>query len=908
MVNGLLFDALKDATYSQYAPNFPSLQAKLKAQFLFRGLHVMQLSANEVTHVLEGFMESDVEPRDILDTNNLPLDVIWKIYQHYDKANDASAALHALTTLHEATESDDNSRLRFSKNVHKAQRARYRSLALQQRSKWQLRTHQFTEYTRALSDREANLNAFISTQLNAQKGKKNTDSHFRFLTLERLWNERGLDREHTLEFYKLAKQQGVENTRLMTILSPVTLFGDPSKETTKFLLSFEIPTAFKHRMVLDDLEQKLLQGNGEQTKLDLDTLQKDNPLDPDIPALVIRHANTLELSTSERNTALRHLKEITPANYIGMQYLGSRCELMGVTVDPDILKTYWRFRSFVPSDLQVLVIFKDKSGKKHYARAIDFSKNNTLFFGSGRPTPGTIFNVDFPLPARVSKSSRLILGLRHKSTHRWVYSSENLPYCEISDWFSLFYRRHEFRDQIAPSPSILGAFGLNGIYTRPHFSHNLSRIFNTPHYYPLLGVERKTTSPPTWQPCLSTTGIVDKAVASARKAFEANPNKTMFSLGINDGQDWCECDTCRELCLPEDRKQPARQRWWSEPYWTFVNRVALEIQKTHPDKRIGALAYSNVARPPSFKLADNITVFLCQDAGSHFDERERIRDNEYLDGWVSVCSDVGLYGYAGLASWIFPRYCRDELAANIRYASQHGIKHFYIENTWVKWIDGPLPWIVEKLIENPQLNPLALQKQFCKSAYGPAADTMNVYFDTLQKVWSSATQGKWFDGLYTIEEQARRYPLDVRQQMKAYLEDAKGLAAGDDSVLFRIAAVSDPLVVADAFATEHEIMQDLRIPITSGESLLATEASLAALGPAIQNRKHLLNTLPESTWKSDIEKALSASRVERTIDRWDRKQDTLIMQVNQTIKLIRTVAGDMLPPAKTGREAPKDTP
>jgi len=144
--------------------------------------------------------------------------------------------------------------------------------------------------------------------------------------------------------------------------------------------------------------------------------------------------------------------------------------------------------------------------------------------------------------------------------------------------------------------------------------------------------------------------------------------------------------------------------------------------------------------------------------------------------------------------------------------------------------------------------------------------------------------------------------------MKAYLEDAKGLAVGNDAVLSRIAAVSDPLVIADAFATEHEIMQELRVPITSGESLLATEASLAALGPAIQNRKHLLNTLPESTWKADIEKALSASRIERTIDRWDRKQDTLIMQVSQTIKLIRTVAGDALPPANTGRDAPKDTP
>ena len=388
---------------------------------------------------------------------------------------------------------------------------------------------------------------------------------------------------------------------------------------------------------------------------------------------------------------------------------------------------------------------------------------------------------------------------------------------------------------------------------------------------------------------LSVREGTDFRSAAAQMAFDTAPNRTMFALGINDGQDWCECDGCRDLFPTEARDVPAQLRWWSEPYWNFVNRVAVEVQKTHPEKRIGAIAYSNVARPPSFKLADTISVFVCHDAGSHFDERERTRETDYLDGWVSVCSDVGLYGYAGLASWIFPRYCRDELASNIRYASEHGIKRFYIENSWVKWIDGPLPWIVAQVLEDPTREPEALQRQFCNTAYGLAADAMDAYFDLLQGVWQSADHGKWFDGLYQIDEQARRYPPSVRAEMRAFIKDANELAMGNPAILRRIAAVSDPLVVAEAFATEDALMQQLREPIQSNVDLQTKEKMLPELRDAIARRNALLGTLDQYNWGPSVKKALAASSLEPTMDRWNRKQDTLIQNVENETRVMRNL-------------------
>jgi O-antigen ligase len=892
-----LFRGLFRAYCSPYAREEAKLLPELRDRLMNVGRAAMWLSSSDVGAVLTGWKTAGIEPHLALASGELSLDVIWKIYQHYNTLGDAPTAMLALNTLADARGSSDSSRSLFNKTFGETQQDRYRQLTIREQCRWLLRTRQFRSYIDLRSDRDAALRRYVSEQLSHSGADKAPRAYL--LALGRLWDDRGLDPKHMMEYCTLARQHGAPDAKCAAIAAPLALFGEPADELKEYLRSTGAHL-YAHRLTLLGAKEAIQGGRLDETRTALQSLAGEQPKDPDVHATIVRHAPDLGLSPTERKRVLRDLADIAPPHMIGMQFMGGRCELMGLSADPGTLRTHWRFRSPIPSDLQVLVLLRDEGNRTLYSRAIDFTKTGGLDFGSGAPRLGMVFDVNTPLPLeKASRCSRLTVGLRRKSTGQCLHSSEGLPYCEIYDWFELVYTRHAFRDQTAPSPDVRRALGITAEYKRDHFSHNLGRIFDEPEFHPLLAGERKTTIPPTWQPCLAASGLIERAAMAAREAFDTDPYRQMFALGINDGQDWCECEPCRDLCPPDQRAMPPSQRWWSTPYWSFVNKVAIELEKTHPDKRIGAIAYSNVAEPPTFELNDNVTVYVCQDAGSHFDPREQKRDADRLRAWTKICSDVGLYTYAGLASWIFPRYCRDEIAQAILTASELGISGFYIEDAWVEWIDGPFPWIVTKLLKDPTLDPKLLQQQFCGAAYGPAAGAMDAYFNLLQKVWRSAPGGKWFDGLYHIDEQARRYPPAIRKEMQSFIQDARKLAMGNSAILKRIAAVSEPLAIAEAFATENDLMQQLREPMQSIPDLNATETLLIELRDAIDKRHTLLDALDQHEWGAGIKRALAASRVEPTIDRWDRKQNTLIKAAEEEIRVIRNVlTGISSPPAR----------
>ncbi len=885
--NRLIYRGLVHAIQSSFADRSPNERQQLQACIRTQGVALIRLSPSPIPLVLDGFRYAEIEPSSILNEDGLPTDSIWTIYQHYNGLDRTKEALAALNALANAAGSASSSRSTLRTDRERLSKERYRHLALRERCRWLLRTQQFSAYAALKSDRDAMLSDFVSSQLDRCRG----DSA-RLQTLSRLWDDRGLDAPHTDEYLCLVRNRGFTNSRYAAIASRTALFGSPSPELTE-AISRSDASIYAPRLTLLRAKAQIASGRFKEARTQLLSLSESQPGDPDVPALMLAHAEDLGLTRADHTNLLRGITAVSPTHPIGMQFLGGRVELTGLSIAPNKATTYWRFRSPVPSDLQAVVFLRDATPTTHLWRVIDFTKAGGLDFGSGMPKLGKVFMIETPLShKKVTTCSRLCVGLRRKSTNRWLLSSERLPFCEIDRWLDLARSRHLFRDQVAPSKGIRKMFAIDKLYRRPRFSHNVGHIFDHAEYHPLLGGQRKTTNPPTWQPCLAASGLVERAVAAAREAFDADPYVTMFPLGINDGQDWCECDECRDLCPQEEQDEPASNRWWSEPYWTFVNDVAKQVQETHPDRRIGAIAYSNVARPPSFTLEDNITVYVCQDAGAHFDVNDRERDIARLKDWSTVCSDAGLYGYAGLASWIFPRYCRDELADSIRTASELGVRKYYIEDSWVEWLDGPLPWIVKELIEEPNADPKVLQRQFCNAAYGPAAEVMDTYFNYLQKVWQSASHGRWFDGLFRIDQQARRYPPSVRQEMYGFIKDAKGLAKDIPAVLRRIQAVAGPLEVAEAFAVEYDLMRALAQPIEDQEGLLAAEKDLEALHQAVENRNAVIESLDDQPWGATVGRALRASRVESTLDRWNRRQAALVNDVNRTVTVIRNVLGD----------------
>jgi|APSaa5957512622_1039677.scaffolds.fasta_scaffold18656_2 hypothetical protein len=118
------------------------------------------------------------------------------------------------------------------------------------------------------------------------------------------------------------------------------------------------------------------------------------------------------------------------------------------------------------------------------------------------------------------------------------------------------------------------------------------------------------------QLCYSNDATVAQVVHDARGYFDNGGIRGVQKWGENfyalepmDNNSFCKCRACASQFEP-DR---AKDRSQHSTYWfRFVNRVAREIRKSHPDKQISTLAYmSHEGLPAGFKLEDNVVVHFC---------------------------------------------------------------------------------------------------------------------------------------------------------------------------------------------------------------------------------------------------------------------------------------------------------
>jgi hypothetical protein len=101
--------------------------------------------------------------------------------------------------------------------------------------------------------------------------------------------------------------------------------------------------------------------------------------------------------------------------------------------------------------------------------------------------------------------------------------------------------------------------------------------------------------------------------------------------------------------------------------------------------------------------------------------------------------------------------------------------------------------------------------------------------------------------------------------------------------------VAAPLQLSEAFAAEYDLMQQLHSPVTSMQSLSVAESRLASLHSAIDSRNKLIAALADKSWGKSAMRALSASEMGTTLERWNKKEDELIENVSRNIRVIRNV-------------------
>ncbi len=276
--------------------------------------------------------------------------------------------------------------------------------------------------------------------------------------------------------------------------------------------------------------------------------------------------------------------------------------------------------------------------------------------------------------------------------------------------------------------------GMNPVYERPEVraAH--------PEWYFLSNGKRDELKTGQARPCLSAPGLFEQNLKYVRTMFDLL-DAPMVSVMPQDGYaSLCQC----ELCRGKDTLDRGWEGQISDYVWDHVQRVAAEVYKTHPDRKVNCYAYGAYLLPPTKidRLSPNLLVGICQNRSDFVDPQERRRFEQLRAGWLEkmpegqrqlVINDYYLHGRAFTAPHL-PNFYPRAIARDLKslqgvslgdfievYRDPEGLDSLAVDHLNL-YVTSRYWWDADQDIE-------ALLAEYCRDFYGPAATEMQALIE-----------------------------------------------------------------------------------------------------------------------------------------------------------------------------------
>jgi hypothetical protein len=294
----------------------------------------------------------------------------------------------------------------------------------------------------------------------------------------------------------------------------------------------------------------------------------------------------------------------------------------------------------------------------------------------------------------------------------------------------------------------------------------------------------------TRQLCSTHDDVVRMTVEKARQFFDARPDAVVFSISPNDGFDFCECRRCRAI----DELYGVTDGSLSDRMVYYANQVLDALEKTHPTKQVGILAYVSHIRPPRVvkphpNFATLITRMPWEFCHAHALDEPSCGINrrfvEYVRGWTSLSAHVGVYDYYGHFHVFAPWPLVHSIRRDLPLLKRLGVSRFMSE-TQQNWANQGLNFYVgAKLAWDPTQDVDALLDDYFERFYGPAAGPMRRYWMGWERAMTATGQGA--HGGY---EWLRLFTPERLAEADALLAEAEGLAGANGGKIARRVALA----------------------------------------------------------------------------------------------------------------------
>ena len=441
----------------------------------------------------------------------------------------------------------------------------------------------------------------------------------------------------------------------------------------------------------------------------------------------------------------------------------------------------------------------EKSGKSWEGYVIDEKEGNLYFLGLN-PTPvafGVYSFIEDDLGVRWFAPGELWEKVP-KAAKPGALTVNVRPRTVIPETSPRIWSAHNWAP-IWDEWDIRNKTNLSEVISRRNFQNKIYQIFpvekygkSHPEYYPLMTNGKRyipIAGDKHWRPCESNPEVQRIVVEYINDYFDKNPLQDSFSVGMDDITHLCSCPNCRAM---DDAPDSYEHKRFSDRHYKFVNIIAKEVAKTHPDKYIGTLIYQIALQPPKTVpvMEPNVFGYITETSAAWWMPGQKEIDHELTTEWSKRVKNLFRYDYYGFAS-MTPRYYPHYVDEQMKYDKAKGMVGMYIETYTFLPLTMPMIWLFAKLEWDSSLNADQMLDEFM-GIYGAAKPQMARFWDLLEKSYQTDRpgRGKWEHR--RIENQAMASSPEDLDKAFAILDEALQVADSDE-VKARIAIHRDAL-------------------------------------------------------------------------------------------------------------------
>ena len=254
------------------------------------------------------------------------------------------------------------------------------------------------------------------------------------------------------------------------------------------------------------------------------------------------------------------------------------------------------------------------------------------------------------------------------------------------------------------------------------------------------------------QLCYGNPATIAQVVADARDYFDNGGyrkpmcgigapgyqwGKDYFALEPMDNSSFCRC----KVCEPQFELNREGASHHSTYWFRFVNAVAKEIKKSHPNKFISTLAYgSHEGLPTGFDIESNVAVHFCISGNRMGAGGAQLLKDQFsrLEEWRAKQSKTPMY------LWLYNTFPK-EIADNSRFycfpgffahETKRQFEAFHklgIQGIFHCGFNGEVDnYVTYKLMDDPTLDIEKLLEGYF-SAYGPAAKPLSAWYELIER-------------------------------------------------------------------------------------------------------------------------------------------------------------------------------